>query len=78
MLLINISLQSVNPISLTLIGQLVPLTNSFSDHSFSFKKILPNNVFFALCQLKDNTSAGPEGLEVKFVKLAACLDVSPC
>lgn len=35
--------------------------------------------FFALCQLKDNTSAGgPDGLEVKFVKLAARLDVSPC
>lgn len=55
-----------------------PSYNSFSDHSFSFKKILPNDVFFSLCQLKDNTSAGTDGLEVKFVKLAPCLDVSPC
>ena len=39
--------------------------------SFSFKKILPTDVFQAICELKDSCGPGPDGLEAKYIKLAA-------
>lgn len=39
--------------------------------SFSFQKISPLDVFHAICDLKTNSSAGPGGLDVKFLKIAA-------
>lgn len=42
-------------------------TNSY----FSFSKISPVDVFHAICELKENSNVSPDGLEAKFVKLAA-------
>lgn len=48
-----------------------------SNGSFSFKKILPIDVFNAICVLREGCSAGPDGLEAKFVKLAAHVIMYP-
>ena len=39
--------------------------------SFSFKKIRPIDVCRVICELKDSCGAGPDGLEAKYIKLAA-------
>ncbi len=47
------------------------LNSTTSDGSFFFRKILPIDVFYVINELKENSSAGPDGLEAKFVKFAA-------
>lgn len=45
--------------------------------SFSFKRILPVDVYRAICELKENCCAGPDGLEAKYIKLAAHILMYP-
>ena len=47
-----------------------PAINSHNG-SFAFKKIQPIEVYRAICELKESCGAGPDGLEAKYIKLAA-------
>ena len=38
---------------------------------FSFRKSMPLDIYNAICEMKENYRAGPDGLEPEFVKLAA-------
>lgn len=44
---------------------------------FPFRKIMPLHIYNAICEMKENCSAGPDGLEPKFVKLAAHILMYP-
>lgn len=43
----------------------------------SFRKIMPLDVYNAICEIKGSCSAGPDGLEAKFVKAAAHILMYP-
>ena len=45
--------------------------------SFSFRKILPLEIFKVISDLKINCSPGPDGLEAKFIKMAADVLIYP-
>lgn len=42
----------------------------------SFHSICPWNVFEAICDFRSNSSAGPDGLDVKLLYMVTCADVS--
>ncbi len=46
-------------------------TSSSCNSSFSFRKILPAEVQCTINELKDDCGPGPDGIEIKFIKLAA-------
>ncbi len=51
--------------------------NSSSNSSFSFRKILPVEVQCVINELKVDCGPGPEGIETKFIKLAANILMYP-
>lgn len=52
-------------------------TFSFTPGSFTFNKIMPNDVFNAIANLKEYSSAGPDGIEARYIKLAAQVLIFP-
>lgn len=54
-----------------------PLNNVSSDASFSFSQISLSDVQQAICELKNNCSAGPDGFDAKFLKLGASVLIYP-
>lgn len=73
--LINILLLSV--VSNTLIHSVLLFLQTLLHLVVYFPSIKSCLLMFFICQLKESTSAGPDGLETKFAKLAAHIIVYP-
>lgn len=53
------------------------VSNSPSKSSSSVRKILPVEVQRAIIELKDDCAPGPDGIKIKFIKLAAHILMYP-
>lgn len=76
-LTIIFQLSVLTPKIQTHILRLVLLQEIFIRVHFHLKKILPVDIYCAICELKENCGAGLDGLEAKYIKLAAHILMYP-